>query len=219
MSYPVFIVCRDRLTYLAQLLDWLEQIGQDEVYLIDNASTYPPLLDFYESTKHTVVRTGGNHGHKVGWKQGVIRRHAQGRRFIYTDPDVLPVDECPADAIERMAAVLDADPNVYKCGFSLKIDDLPDWCRDGIVDWEARYRRPVDATGAHRAPIDTTFAVYAEHAWRGFRYQPAYRLPAPYTARHLPWYTDPNRLSDEDEFYRVHADTTVSNWARYVLEN
>jgi hypothetical protein len=221
VTYPVFIVCRDRLTYLTQLLDWLESVGNaDEVYLIDNDSTYPPLLAFYATTRHTVIRTGGNHGHKVGWKQGVLRRYAAGRRFIYTDPDILPVEDCPDDALARMAEVLDSTSDIYKCGFSLKIDDLPDWCREGIVAWESRYWRPIDEwVNAYKAPIDTTFALHNPHAVRGFRYQPAYRLPPPYTARHLPWYTDPARLSDEDEFYRVHADTSVSNWARYVLES
>ena len=61
MSYPVFIVCRDRFTCLVGLLDWLESVGQaDEIYLLDNDSSYAPLLEFYEQTRHTVIRTGGN---------------------------------------------------------------------------------------------------------------------------------------------------------------
>jgi hypothetical protein len=221
VTYPVFIVCRDRVTCLQQLVAWLEQVRHaDEVYLIDNASTYPPLLEYYEQTPHTVLRAGGNFGHKVGWTLGTIHRHARGRRFIYTDPDVLPVDDCPPDAVERMAEVFDRDGNAAKVGFSIKIDDLPPWCRDGIQDWEAKYWYDLDGmVGAYRAPIDTTFALYNGFAGRRFKYRPAYRLPEPYTVRHLPWYVDPSNLSDEDEYYRAHADPTVSNWARYVLDS
>lgn len=221
MTYPVFIVCRDRLTCLTDLLGWLESVGHDrEVYLIDNDSTYPPLLEFYKHTKHTVLHAGGNFGERVGWSTGIIHRYAQGRRFVYTDPDVLPVEDCPPNAIERMARVLDVEGNAVKCGFSLKVDDLPEWCREGIQAWEARFWTEwVGRVGAYRALIDTTFALYSELATRRFKYKLSYRLPPPYVLRHVPWYVDPANLSDEDEYYRTHADTGVSNWARYVLDS
>jgi len=220
MSYPVFVVCRDRYTMLVNLLDWLESVGHaDEVYLLDNASTYPPLLDFYETTRHTVIRVGANRGHRVGWDAGYIRQHAAGRRFVYTDPDVLPVDDCPADAVDRMAAVLDRDGAALKCGFSIKIDDLHPAYLEPKGKWEAPFwQRYIDRVGAYRAPIDTTFALYSADAARRFAFKPAYRLPPPYSIRHLPWYTDPGRLDPEDEYYQSHADKKVSNWARDVTE-
>ncbi len=221
MTYPVFIVCRDRLTCLVGLLDWLESVGHaDEVYLLDNDSSYPPLFDFYRTTRHTVIGTGGNHGHKVGWTGGHIRRLALGRRFVYSDPDLLPTQDCPSDALERMAAVLDRDSQAVKCGFGLKIDDLPDWCRDGMQAWEAPFWKAWNPhVGAWRAPIDTTFALHAAGRVNRFAYKPAYRLPDPYLMRHLPWYCDPDNLTDEDEYYIAHADKTVSNWSRYVKES
>ena len=56
VQVPVFINCRDRLTPLAQLVDWLERAGQEEIYLIDNDSAYEPLLAWYERTPHAVIR-------------------------------------------------------------------------------------------------------------------------------------------------------------------
>lgn len=220
VTYPVFVVCRDRVTHLVNLLDWLESVGHDrEVYLIDNDSSYRPLLEFYKRTHHTVLHMGGNYGHRVGWDQGVIRRHAACRRFVYTDPDLLPVEDCPLNAIERMAKVLDSDGAAVKCGFSIKIDDLPDWCRDGIQAWEARFWQDyVGLLGAYRALTDTTFALYNSGASKRFKYKVSYRLPPPYTVRHLPWYVDPSNLDDEESYYIAHADKTVSNYARYVHE-
>jgi hypothetical protein len=217
VSYPVFIVCRDRLTCLLGLLDWLESVGNaDEVYLIDNASTWEPLLEFYETTRHTVIRRA-NEGHRVGWSSGILREHAAGRAFIYTDPDVLPVEDCPPDAIARMAAVLRRVPGLAKCGFSIKIDDLAPWIADRSVAWESRYwNKWSDRVQAYEAPIDTTFALYAPNSTRRFRYN-ACRLPPPYSIRHLPWYMTPEDMNDEERYYIAHADPHISNYTRDVL--
>jgi len=217
VSYPVFIVCRDRLTCLVGLLDWLESVGNaDEVYLIDNASTWEPLLDYYASTPHTVIRRE-NEGHRVGWSSGILRKYAAARPFIYTDPDVLPVEDCPDDAIARMAEVLRRKPGLAKCGFSIKIDDLAPWIADRSVAWESRYWANWDEhLQAYLAPIDTTFALYAPYMTRRFRYN-AYRLPAPYSIRHLPWYMAPADMDDEERYYIAHADPTISNYTRDVL--
>lgn len=216
MTYPVFIVCRDRLTPVLGLLEWLEKVGNaDEVYLIDNASTYAPLLDYYDTAPHTVIRRG-NDGHRVGWTAGILRQHAAGRKFIYTDHDVIPVEDCPPDALAQMARVLRAMPGLYKCGFSIKIDDLAPWIAERSVAWESRYWQDYDErVGAYRAPIDTTFALYAGRPG-GFRYT-AYRLPPPYSIRHLPWYVTPETMTDEERYYVEHADTQFSNYTRDML--
>ena len=48
-QYPVIITVRDRITYLKKLLLWLENAGQHEIWLCDNASTYPPLVEFLKT--------------------------------------------------------------------------------------------------------------------------------------------------------------------------
>ena len=55
MNCPIFINCRDRITCLSVLVDWLEKAGHENIYLLDNDSSYPPLLEYYEQTPHTVV--------------------------------------------------------------------------------------------------------------------------------------------------------------------
>ena len=125
-SYPVFVPVRDRLTPLRQLLGWLERAGHDDIWLVDNASTYPPLLDFLASTDHHVVRLGHNLGHRSPWLSGAVQRHARNRFFVVTDPDVVPSEECPADAVDRFRDLLDRHDYLHKAGFGLRIDDLPD---------------------------------------------------------------------------------------------
>ena len=59
-SLPIFINCRDRVTPLRDLVAWLERAGHQRIILVDNDSTYEPLLEFYEQSPHEVVRLGQN---------------------------------------------------------------------------------------------------------------------------------------------------------------
>ena len=64
-TLPIIINTRDRLSPLLLLLEWLEKCGQTNIWLCDNASTYPPMVDFLSTTKHNVVRLGFNLGHRA----------------------------------------------------------------------------------------------------------------------------------------------------------
>lgn len=222
VQYPVFITVRDRVEPLRQLLAWLERAGQREVWLIDNASTYPPAVAFLaEAEQHEgwhVVRTGRNLGQRAPWLSGTVQRHAHGRYFIVSDPDVVPDDDCPLDALDHFRALLDRYPDLDKAGFGLRIDDLPEHypLRADVIDWERPYWRDEVEPGVFRAAVDTTFALYRPLE-RPDQMLRAVRTGAPYVARHLPWYTDPAALSEEDRYYRDHAERTISNWDRDIL--
>lgn len=215
---PVFIPVRDRLTPLQQVIDWCERAGLDEIWLIDNASTWPPLVDFLDQTSHHVVRSPVNLGHRSPWLTGTVQRHARGTFFIVTDPDVVPDDQCPLDVVDHLTELLQRHPDIDKVGLGLRIDDLPDQypLADAVRAWEARFWQDEVEPGVFRADVDTTFAVYRPLN-RRHEENRALRTGAPYVARHLPWYADPARLTDEDRYYRAHADPTVSNWDRDEL--
>ena len=105
-SVPAFLTVRDRLTSLVDLVGWLERAGFDEIWLVDNDSTYPPMLDYLANTRHHVVRTGRNYGHRSPWLSGAVQRHAHGRNFIVSDPDVIPDSGCP----DRLCVLLRVAP-------------------------------------------------------------------------------------------------------------
>lgn len=212
---PVFIPVRDRVTPLRALVDWLERAGHDEIWLVDNDSTYAPMLDFLDSTPHHVVRLERNMGHRSPFLSGTVQRHAGDRRFVITDPDVIPDPDCPLDAVTRFSELLDRHPEVDKVGFGLRLDDLPasNPLTDEIRQWEDRFWRNEVEPGVFRADIDTTFALYRPLA-RRHREDAALRTGAPYVARHTPWYLDPTQLTDEDRWYREHAEPSIMNWDR-----
>lgn len=217
-QYPVFIPVRDRLSFLLELLAWLEQAGQRDIWLIDNDSTYPPMVDFLDSTHHHVVRTSRNMGHRSPWLSGTVQRHAHGRYFIVTDPDVVPDPACPPDVLDVFLALLDEFPQIDKAGFGLRIDDLPECysLREDVIDWERPFWERELRPGVFDAGIDTTFAMYRPIDGR-HKMLPAVRTGFPYVARHLPWYIDSSNLGEETTYYRDHADRSISNWDRDEL--
>ena len=209
---PVFINCRDRLSPLLELLGYLERAGCERVYLLDNDSTYPPLLEYYERTPHTVIRLGENRPHKAFWDSGLLDELDVRGRYVFSDPDTIPIDDCPLDAIEYFGEVLDRYPAYRKAGFGLRIDDLPDHYRlkAEVLAWESRFWRRLVAPRLYEAPIDTTFALYAgaEHARTE-----ALRTGYPYLVRHTTWYQDSDNLPAEDRYY-IERASGVTSWTR-----
>ena len=216
-SYPVFIPVRDRVTPLRLVVDWLERAGHQDIWLVDNASTYEPLLAYLNASPHHVVRLTHNFGHRSPWLSGAVQRHARNQYFVVTDPDVLPDDDCPLDAVEHFRDLLDRYPDLHKAGFGLRIDDLPDHyaLAAQVRAWERRFWTDEREPGVYRADIDTTFALY--RPMRRHLESQAVRTGAPYVARHLPWYVDSADLPEEDRYYRAHADPIISNWDRDTL--
>lgn len=218
VSTPVFVIVRDRLTPLRRLIVWLEEAGHDEIWLVDNNSTFPPLLDFLDATPHQVVRLERNLGHRSPFLSGTVQRIAADRHFVVTDPDVVPDETCPLDAVDHFRELLDRYPEIDKVGFGLRTDDLPDTypLAADVRAWEARFWANEIEPGVYRADIDTTFALYRP-LHRRHREDSALRTGAPYVARHLPWYVGPNDIGDEDRWYRDHGEPTTLNWDREEL--
>lgn len=212
MRFPILITCRDRLSPLVELLTWLERSGQDRIYLLDNASTYPPLLEFYERTSHRVIRLGANVGQRAAWEAGVVEQYCAGEYYVVTDPDVVPVQDCPPDALDVFHRTLQRFPTRCKAGFGLKIDDLPDHYRfaEEVRTWEAQFWERELAPGLYDAQIDTTFALYRPDM--PFQIDNSIRTGKPYIARHTAWYANSSALSEEERYYRQHAHAGVTHW-------
>lgn len=212
-SIPIIINNRNRLTYLLQLISWLEENGYSNIYIIDNDSDYPPLLDYYSKTPYPVFRLKENIGHLSLWKTGIIDQF-KNDYYVYTDPDVVPVKECPDDAISFFMKQLKKYKNIEKVGFSLKIDDLPDSYADKgkVIDWEKKFWEKMVADDVYDAPIDTTFALYRPYTNGAIWVQNAYRTAGKYIARHLPWYEDSSNPTEENEYYKNKIKKGASHW-------
>lgn len=181
MAPPVFVNCRDRVTTLVELVSWLERAGCEEIHLLDNDSTYEPLLEFYRQTPHSVVRLGENYGRLALFEAPGVLARAGGKGFVYTDPDVVPAPDCPLDALDHLDELLARYPTVSKVGFGLRVD-VPDHYahKEAVVTWEQQFWQRELEPGAYHAPIDTTFVPAGAHVRhrRGHPDGPALRRPA-----------------------------------------
>jgi hypothetical protein len=211
-QYPVIITVRDRLSCLQRLLSWLEEAGQKNIWLCDNGSSSPPLVEILNATNHHVMFNKFNLGHRAPWLSGLVPQLGNEKYFIVSDPDVVPDENTPSDVFEIFEHMLHSNPKIDKVGFSLRIDDLPDHFihKSDVITWETQFWQEVYWPGFYRAPIDTTFAMYRPGL--GHQNGNSLRSAPPYTARHLPWYQDFANLSEEDEYYVKHSDHLITNW-------
>ena len=212
---PIIINNFNRLTTLTLLISSLKSRGYNNIYIIDNASTYPPLLKYYEECPYTIFRLKKNIGHKSIWKTGIYKKFWKGF-YVYTDSDIVPDENCPDNFIEHFHQIMMRYPLATKVGFGLKLDDLPSSpLQKTILEAETRYWKFQVEKDLFRAPIDTTFALYRPFSKTNVNwYMLHFRTAGKYIARHLPWYNDTNNLSNEEEFYLRSCSKNISTYAR-----
>ena len=197
MAMKCFIIMRDRLTWARNLARQCAERGLD-VILVDNDSTYPPLLEWYKEQEYQIVYTQRNRDTWVEW-YNILLHNVPDRYFIITDPD-LDISGVPDDFLEVMQKGL-AENDVLKCGLSLDISDLPESeYTKKVIEHEAGFWKKKNGV-YYIADVSTTFALYDRTGNPEFL--SAVRCPYPYTARHLSWYL--TELNEEEEYYQQHT--------------
>ena len=217
-----YIINRDRLTWTRNMVHEIRRIGGEPV-IVDNASTYPPLLEWYASADCRVIRLDQNLGSRSPWTSGVIDREVKsGERYVVSDPD-LDLSGVPSDALTVLTGGLD-QYGVTKAGLSLEILDVPRDLLDvrqvnglTLAQCEAGYWHVRRDERFWSAPTDTTFAMYRQgRPLEGAKFYEGVRADRPYTAKHLPWYQTEAEFDDEDKYYVEHrAKNGVSTGTWY----
>jgi hypothetical protein len=206
---PVIINNYNRLDYLEPLIDWLEKAEMKNIFIIDNNSIYPKLLEYYEKTNHTVIKLNANIGYKALWHTS-IHLWFKGLPYVYTDPDILPVDECPLDAVKYFQETLGKHTEINKVGFGLRIDNIPDYYpnKQAVLKWESQFWKDAIDNELFKADIDTTFALYRENSVNQ-QWGKSLRTGGNYVATHQPWYENPENPTENELFYRKLAKGSI----------
>lgn len=212
---PIIINNFNRLDMLDRLIKALEKRGYLNIYIIDNKSTYAPLINYYKTCPYKVFMLEKNLGFKALWKSKLSNQFCNDY-YIYTDSDVIPVDECPADFIDHLFKLLKKYKYARKIGLSLRIDNLPDHyaLKNKVIELEKGNFKSINKDNLYRAPIDTTFALYRPRVGLSrSRTVESYRTSFPYQAEHIPWYSDSANLSEEEVYY-ISQCTHPTSWSK-----
>ena len=216
---PIFINARDRLGVMKKLIDRLLGAGCRKIFLLDNRSTYPPLLEYYSALdsdpRIKIIRLEKNFGFKALWLSKILERLKISTPYIYTDPDVLPLERCPKDFVRRLMKLLDENRELRKVGLGLVYEDITFPEKNFIQQTEANL---CDGTRVgddlHFVQVDTTLALYSNV--RHYSLRLSLRTASDLRLRHLPWYFDYDNLPADENYYLEHADknsvTSVKNF-------
>jgi len=215
---PIFINSRDRVLSLRRLVDWLINAGYRNINIVDNASTYEPLLNYYRELGAQgirVLRLDQNIGHKALWLAKILQRLKIDTPYVYTDSDVVPVEDCPDDVVFRLYEVLERYPYLDKVGLGIVTENLtaPDAARIKR-EQESFYHVPLE-DNVYFHPHDTTFALYRPN--KAYRLCSAARTLSNLRVYHLPWHYDYANLSPDEIYYMKHANSS-SNQAQDYLK-
>ena len=227
----VYINNFNLLTWPKAMAEKLAAEGHD-VTFVDNASTYEPLLEFYETCPYRVHKIGRNLGHVAPWQ--VFAYEMMGNDwYAVTDPD-LDLSGVPADWAEVM--VEGAKFYSKKCGLSLDDTGIPTtnpaWEDDRFCDfpdgghpisWGKVLPYQHRNVRFYDRQTDTTFAVYAPRVISPTL--ESIRVGRPYTARHMPWHVvmeptgDPRAheylFDDELRYYMERASLNSTTTQRF----
>lgn len=227
---PIFILTCDRLEVLkASIRSYNDSIKTPfEIVIVDFGSTYEPTREFLRHLEYE--------GKKVYWREriiihseircidGIVQDYLKdrpGSKYVITDPDIV-LDNVEGDVLELYSYLLESISKLDVVGPALRTDDIPDHYpkKEEVVKWETQFQigkvntiQYGDKTIRYVfAPIDTTFGMYrAGGIWRGIKC--GIRVLAPYSAKHLDWYLDPENLSPDQKHYLKHGSRRVGNWS------
>ena len=211
---PIIINNRNRYTFLRQMIEQLQAFGYKNIYVLDNDSSYPPLLEYYKTATIKVIYLKKNLGYRALWISDVFNQF-KNDYYVYSDPDILLQDDCPKDFVYQLYQYLNKYSAKEKAGVALKIDDLPSCynLREDVYKWEKpNWEKKLDEN-VYDALVDTTLALYKPLAFGNAEECAAIRVAGKLTAKHLPWYLDSLNLSEEEHYYKNNVSNTSSYWS------
>jgi glycosyltransferase involved in cell wall biosynthesis len=205
-TIKVVINNRNRLTTTKTMVEHLLFLNPSEqIIIIDNDSTYPPLLKWYDSIKKLVdIRFNKNEGHLALWATQLDKE--LGEYFIYTDSDIELNPLMPSNYKEIMLEML-LKHGVDKSALAIKLDDLPDHYKykHQVLRNEARWWLNEIEDDVFTADTDTTFFMMRNTGDNTFK---SIRLARKdLICRHIPFYCDLDNLDEEEQYYLDKHDT------------
>lgn len=222
-NIPLIIPVFNQLTYTKNLINWFRwYCPENQIFIVDNGSTYKPLLDFYEKNREDIDIFKMNVNECVLNLQTILKlkMYKDSGYYIISDPDIMPHPNTPPNFLEIFKDAID-NKGFHRAGFGLITDDLPEELneREMIIGNEKELlNQPIPffykdkRYDGFKAPLDTTFCLYKRDngGWsspmNGNDWGNCLRL---FKAFHLGWYVNPNFVNEEMDYYFKSAKYRV----------
>jgi len=216
MKIPVIINNRDLLAWpkaMVERIKGYDDVG--EIWIVDNNSSYPPLIEWYDNiTKINTARAINNLGHTGAWDSGVVKL-LDSPYYVITDSD-LDLSNTPDNTLLYLLE-REKELKLGKIGLGL------DWKKvkpeSPYYNHMMNYEKPRWERSSIKndifidVAIDTTFALYSvPHYFIG-----GGSTVFPYVARHLPWeFTVEEREKDEEFMYYIKNASNSSSYKTFL---
>jgi hypothetical protein len=200
INYPVVLTNMNRFTTCKKMVEDLFRMnGNSKISIIDNASTYPPLLDWYKEIEKDVqiIRNPTNLGPWTFFYGGTYSK-IDAEYYVYSDADLELNPNMPYNWQEIMLEYI----NKYqrKASLALRLDDIPDTYefKNKILEHQSVCWFESGEKDVYRAITDMTFSM--DKKSNGHRYE-SMRLAGDFACRHIPWYVDLDNIGEEEKYY------------------
>ncbi len=215
MSIPVIINNRDLLTWPKAMVERISKYdGVGDIIIVDNASTYQPLLDWYKTNPCKVIYQT-NLGMAAPWICQAVN-NLKAKYYVVTDSD-MGLEDTPDDTLLYLKDRLESLKELEKVGLGL------DWQRveskspyyDRLRRYEKdRWEKSNVQDSVHvDVQIDTTFSLYS----RQWYFIGGGSTTFPYVARHYPWELSLEEARANEEFkYYIDNATSASSYKTLI---
>jgi hypothetical protein len=204
MNYPIYLTNMNRLTTIKKMVEDLYRLnGNAKINIIDNASTYPPLLDWYKEIKNDVciINNSTNLGPWSFFYSGHFS-NCNEEFYTYSDADLELNPNMPYNWQEILMEYHKRWNR--KASLVLRLDDIPDSeIKPHILHHQSVCWNPTEEENVWHGVTDMTFSFDAKSA--GYRYE-SIRIGGNFACRHIPWYLDINNISEEEKYYLDSID-------------
>jgi len=211
MNLTIVINNRNRLSTTKKLVDDLLYRDSTNIIIIDNESSYQPLLEWYKTLPSNIrILYSLNYGHHALFQSNVLNDIPEEWCF-YTDADIQLNPNMPKD-YQQIMFNLAHQYNYKKIGLALQIDDLPDHyaLKEQVIRNESHWWENKIIENVYRADTDTTFCLIKKCDQFD-----SLRIAGDFTAKHMPWYLDLDNLSDEEQYYNNNlGERTLTQYSK-----
>ena len=221
---PVIINNRNLITWPSKMVEMCKTFeGVGEIIIVDNESTYEPLLDWYDTKPCEIVYTQ-NYGQSCPWIINLPNKIGCDF-YVVTDPD-LDLSQTPKDCLLFLKDKMEKYEDYSKIGLSLSnwqvqvnspyLHHLKSWASTA---WDPNSIQ--DGLLLNQI-FDTTFGIYNlnknPHSGKNCS------TNLPYSARHIPWEITNEELNNLKEinyeyFFYLKNATGASSYKNFVSFN